>query len=95
LFYSGIILKPNKINILKQLSKELDPFAGKIEIRLMGSTDDIPIPLGYSFENSRIPREDLIIGSISESNAVFPNNNTENRLKNRSIIIRITQKKYD
>jgi flagellar motor protein MotB len=44
------------------------------------------------YEFSRIPREDLTIGSLSESNNRFTNDTPENRMKNRTVIIKISQK---
>lgn len=44
------------------------------------------------YESSRIPREDLMIGSLSESNSRFTNDTPENRMKNRTVSIKISQK---
>jgi flagellar motor protein MotB len=44
------------------------------------------------YESSRIPREDLMIGSLSESNTLFPNDTPENRKKNRTVFIKISLK---
>ncbi len=45
------------------------------------------------YATSRIPREDLMIGSLSESNSKFTNDTPENRMKNRTVIIKISKKK--
>jgi len=44
------------------------------------------------YASSRIPREDLMIGSLSESNTLFPNDTPENRMKNRTVFIKISPK---
>lgn len=44
------------------------------------------------YKSSRIPREDLMIGSLSESNTLFPNDTQENRMKNRTVFIKISPK---
>jgi flagellar motor protein MotB len=44
------------------------------------------------YEFSRIPREDLMISSLCESNTKFPNDTQESRLKNRTVIIKISPK---
>lgn len=44
------------------------------------------------YESSRIPREDIMMGSLSESNSRFPNDTPENRMKNRTVLINISQK---
>lgn len=44
------------------------------------------------YESSRIPREDFMIGSLSESNSLFTNDTPENRMKNRTVIIKIYPK---
>lgn len=46
----------------------------------------------YVYSNSRIPREDFRISSLSEFNSFFPNDSPENRLKNRTVMISITKK---
>lgn len=110
LFYSGIKIKPDQVSTVLQLAKMLESYAGKIVIKIIGSTDDIPVATGkfknnnslsiaranviygLVYENSRIPNEDLEIGSLSEVNHIFSNDNSENRLKNRSVIIKIVQK---
>lgn len=44
------------------------------------------------YELSRLPREDLMIGSLSESNSRFTNDTREKRMKNRTVIIKISKK---
>jgi len=44
------------------------------------------------YKSSRMPLEDLMIGSLSVSNSRFTNDTPENRMKNRSVIIKISQK---
>lgn len=44
------------------------------------------------YTSSRIPREDLMIGSLSESNTLFPDDTQENRRKNRTVFIKISPK---
>ncbi len=46
----------------------------------------------WVYESSRIPREDFMIGSLSESNSKFTNDTPENRMKNRTVIIKISPK---
>ena len=46
----------------------------------------------WVYESSRIPREDMMIGSLGELNTWFPNDTPENRLKNRTVIIKISKK---
>ncbi|MGM0582681.1 MAG: hypothetical protein ACQETL_18535 [Bacteroidota bacterium] len=111
LFSGGIGIKSNQIETIHQLSKVLSPFAGKINVKIIGSSDDIPVTNNKRFQNneelslsrakvvydiingeSKIPREDLSIGSLSALNSVYPNDSPENRLKNRTVIINITQK---
>jgi flagellar motor protein MotB len=111
LFARGINIKSDQLGILQNFSKVLSPFAGKITVSIIGSSDDIPITNSERFqnneelslfrakavfdiidENSKIPVEDLMIGSLSESNALLPNDSPENRLRNRTVIISITQK---
>ncbi len=111
LFTRGINIKPFQVETLNQLSKVLSPFTGKITVKIIGSSDDIPITNDKHFQNneelslsrakvvydiiyeeSKIPRENLSIGSMSELNSIYPNDGPENRLKNRTVIISITQK---
>jgi len=111
LFSKGINVKSLQLETLQKFSKVLSPFAGKITLSIIGSSDDIPITNNERFqnneelslfrakavfdvinENSKIPVEDLMIGSLSESNALLPNDSPENRLRNRTVIINITQK---
>lgn len=110
LFSKGIEIIPNQTDIVLKLSKMLEPFAGKIDINILGSADNIPITRGkyqsnnalciarayviydLLYENSRIPCEDLNIGSLSISNSTFSNNNYESRLKNRTVVIKIIPK---
>lgn len=44
------------------------------------------------YKSTRIPREDLMIGSLSESNTLFPNDTQESRMKNRTVFIKISPK---
>lgn len=110
LFLRGIKIDSLKITPMLQLAKLLESFAGKIVIKIIGSTDDIPVKQGkfqsntrlsiarasvihdLIYENSRLPNEDLLIGSINEANHMFSNDNSENRLKNRTVIIKVVQK---
>ncbi|NQT77648.1 MAG: hypothetical protein HQ565_08035 [Bacteroidetes bacterium] len=111
LFSRGIDVKSNQIETIHQLSNILTPFAGKIIVEIIGSSDDIPITNNKQFSNneelnlsraravydliyegSRIPREDLMIGSLSELNSFYPNDGPKNRLRNRTVIIKIVQK---
>lgn len=114
-FNSGLFSRGTKIDSLKitpllQLAKMLESFAGKVVIKIIGSTDDVPIKQGkfqsnmrlsierasmihdLIYKNSRIPNEDLLIGSINETNYMFSNDNAENRSKNRTVIIKVVQK---
>ncbi len=50
------------------------------------------VVFGIIYEFSRIPREDMMIGSLSELNTWFPNDTPENRMKNRTVIIKISKK---
>ncbi|MEX2409840.1 MAG: OmpA family protein [Candidatus Paceibacterota bacterium] len=111
LFSRGINIKSNQLETLRNFSKVLSPFAGKINVYIIGSSDDIPVANNERFQNneelslfrakvvydiiyeeSKIPREDLSIGSLSALNSVYPNDSPENRLKNRTVNINITQK---
>jgi len=111
LFSRGINIKSYQVETLHKLSKVLSPFAGKITVKIIGSSDDIPVTNDKHFNNneelslsrakivydiinkeSKIPREDLLIGSLSALNSVYPNDSPENRLKNRTVIININQK---
>jgi flagellar motor protein MotB len=72
---------------LEKISQTLSPYAGQLNVKIIGSTDNTPISFSNAFktnddlsisrakavfdrvyESSRIPREDLMIGSLSESN---------------------------
>ena len=111
LFFRGDNIKSDQMSTLHILSQSLSPYAGRIIVKIIGSTDNTPILISNSFENndelsvsraktvfdrvyesSRIPREDLMIGSLSESNTWFPNDTPENRMRNRTVIIKISQK---
>ena len=111
LFATGINIKSHQFETLQKVSKVLSPFAGKITLNIIGSSDDIPITNNERFQNneelslfrakavfdiinknSKIPVEDLMIGSLSSLNSVYPNDTPENRFKNRTVIINITQK---
>ncbi len=45
------------------------------------------------YQNSRIATESLIFGSVGDTNTPFPNDSRENRMKNRTVVIKIIQKK--
>lgn len=111
LFSRGDNIKSNHLITLDNISQFLTPYAGQINVKIIGSTDSTPISFSNTFktnddlsisraktvfdriyESSRIPREDLIIGSLSESNSRFTNDTPENRMKNRTVIIKISQK---
>jgi len=111
LFNQGDNLKPYQLITLDNISQTLTPYAGKILVKIFGSTDNTPISFSNAFktnedlsisrakavfdrvyESSRIPREDLMIGSLSESNTLFPNDTPENRKKNRTVFIKISPK---
>ncbi|MET2984074.1 OmpA family protein [Aureibaculum conchae] len=45
------------------------------------------------YQNSRILTENLIFGSIGDTNTPFSNDSMENRMKNRTVVIKIIRKK--
>ncbi len=45
------------------------------------------------YQNSRIATESLIFGSVGDTNTPFSNDTRENRMKNRTVFIKIIQKK--
>lgn len=45
------------------------------------------------YQNSRIATESLILGSVGDTNTPFLNDSMENKMKNRTVFIKIIQKK--
>jgi len=111
LFIRGDNIKSNQMITLNNISQILSPFAGRIIVKIIGSTDNTPISLSNTFRTnddlsiyrakavfewiykfSRIQREDLIIDSLNKLNSKFTNDTPENRMKNRTVIIKISIK---
>ena len=64
LFSKGINIKSGQLETLHKFSKVLSPFAGKITVNIIGSSDDIPITNNERFQNN----EEL---SLSRAKVVY------------------------
>ncbi len=49
LFSSKTILKPEAKTLLTTLGQKLEPYAGQISIKVVGCTDNVPIPTGSAY----------------------------------------------
>lgn len=111
LFSRGVIIKSNQMTTLNLVSKVLSTYAGRVLVKIIGSTDRTPVSIGNNFKNndelsifrakavmdwigkySDIPGDDLMIGSPGEPGTIFPDDTIENKLRNRTVVIKIRQK---
>jgi flagellar motor protein MotB len=108
LFLSLADLKPEAGALLSELGKQLQPHTSNISIRVVGHTDDIPVPRSWIYRDNtalgmaravavaeflrnsaRLPADLFLLQSAGESKAPYPNDTPANRLRNRTVVIRI------
>lgn len=52
LFGQAAMLKPQAKDVLSALGKQLEPHAGRIGVRIIGQTDDLPLPTGSAYPDN-------------------------------------------
>lgn len=116
IFDSGLFthrdtLRPEAQSLLMKLGKQLESNAGRIEIKIVGHTDDLAMRSGSSFEDNfslgmsraiavlkylkrytRLPASSLSVSSSGESQPPYPNNTPQNRAKNQTVTLNISER---
>lgn len=108
LFLSWADLTSEAETLLSELGRQLKPHASNVFIRVVGYTDDIPVPEGWIYRdnealgmaravavaeylrnNAGLPVSQFLLQSVGESQPPYPNDTSANRLRNRTVVIRI------
>lgn len=109
IFQKGTIFKKEAKPLLTSLGKQLEPYSGRINLKIYGCTDSIPMPPGqkyrdnmelgryralkvyeYLTQTTNLPPNKLLISSYGQSFFPFSNQTPEDRAKNLTVIILIS-----
>jgi len=112
LFFKGTMLTFLGEKMLIELGRKLKPYAGKVYIRVVGYTDNIPVREGSWYKDNLdlgmaraycvarklsmiadIPLNGFCLETSGEYNSPFPNDSKSNRLRNRTAIVYIYEKR--
>jgi type VI secretion system protein ImpK len=109
LFARGAELKPDAKTTLTELGRQLEPYVGRLALRVIGHTDDLPMPAEREFRDNialgmaravavvdhlrattRLPSSMFTMISPGEHLTPYANDTPENRERNRTVVIRLS-----
>jgi flagellar motor protein MotB len=112
LFSHGTNLNADAKSTLTALGRQLESHVGRINVSVVGHTDDVPLLLGQTYRDNvalglaramavvnhlrattNLPSNLFSISSFGESLPPYPNDTPDNRLRNRTVVIRISAAK--
>lgn len=110
LFARGDQLKPESESMLTALGRRLESKRERISLRIVGHTDDAPMPVGSRYRDNislglsraiavhnhllktaSLPSTALSVSSAGESQPIYPNDTRDNRARNRTVSLFISE----
>ena len=104
LFLYNWLLNESGRSTLEQVGYQLEPWAGKLDIQVIGFSDDhekdnVDFPyfrstavIRFLVDNTQLPERIFSIGTSVDQPAPYPNDTLENRSRNRTVILVIRMK---
>lgn len=110
LFNGDANLRPEAKTVLSALGRQMGVHVGRISVRVVGHTDDVPMPAGAKYRDNlalgmsravavvehlrsttQLPAGTFSVSSLGEYLTPYPNDTHEDRARNRTVVIRISE----